>query len=167
MLIALSPLSSLTLLSALSPLSSLTLLPNPFLGQASRTVVILAPPPSFLVLRNYPSLIPYPFAKPLSSERYRLKVYSLRPSIKAIRSYRNYSYLGRSYRVREGSNKYVDYIYLDEPCDLAPINLSKQRRLKNERKRLYAKLRKACVRVRKETSRYSRIKKLVESVEDK
>ena len=69
--------------------------------------------------------MPYPFAKTLSSDRHRLKVYSLGPSIEAIRSCKNYSYLGRSYRVREGSNKYINYIRLGEPCDLAPLNLSK------------------------------------------
>ena len=64
-----------------------------------------------------------------------------------MRPCRNYSRLGRLCRVREGSNKYIDYIRLGEPCDLAPINLSKWRRLKKERKRLYAKLRKTRAKV--------------------
>ena len=69
--------------------------------------------------------MPYPFAKPSSSNRRRLKVYSLGLSIKAMRSCKSYSRLGRPYRVREGSNKCVDCVRLNEPCDLAPINLSK------------------------------------------
>ena len=94
--------------------------------------------------------MPYPFAKTLSSNRRRLKVCSLGLGIEAMRPYKNYSRLGRSYRVREGSNKCIDYIRLGAPCDLAPINLSKWRRLKKERRRLRAKLRKARARAREE-----------------
>ena len=104
--------------------------------------------------------MPYLFAKLSLSDRRRSKVLSLRPSIKAMRPCKNYSRRGQPCRVSEGSNKYINYIRLGEPCNLAPLNVNKQKRLEKERKRLRLELREVRAKAR-------RIEKLVKSVKNK
>ena len=104
--------------------------------------------------------MPHLFAKLSSSNRRRSKILSLGPSIEAMRPCNNYSRKGYSYRVSKGSNKCVSCVRLGKPCDLAPININKWKRLEKERRRLYLELREARAKARQ-------IEELVKSVKDK
>ena len=82
----------------------------------------------------------YPTSK--SSRRRRYKLDSLTNISIAMRLYKNYSRLNKSYRIIKDAEKCIKYIRTARPYNLASLDTARWKRLEKQRKKLKEEFRK-------------------------
>jgi len=107
-----------------------------------------------------------PRTKPSSYNRRLVQLTELGIPIVRMRSCRRCTRLSKDCRVQEGSEKCVECVKKGCPCDLAPLDTGRWRRLEAQRKALKQQLREAVLKRREMQAKEDRLLSQLEYVED-